>query len=76
MAVTGTSKEKYPEKRAWFQPELRAFLKEINMLEEATKNAEYRWSEDLWESFSWADSPEGFIVWENLQKEFQTWKNQ
>ena len=74
--ISGTSEEAYPVKRAYFQPKLSAFLKENGHYERALELAKSdkdkkKWNKDLTLAFSWFRTDEGYVYWEEVQKEFE-----
>ena len=67
-SVSGTSFEKYPNRRAYAKPKLRKALNELGVYKQFAANCTCRWNETLGGAFIWERTPEGQAFWSNILK--------
>lgn len=72
--------DKYPNKRGYAIGKLQKFLAEANLTDRFRENvkrdkAGAKGNRTLLEAFTWFRSSEGYSFWENVDYEFQLFKN-
>lgn len=63
--------EKYPEKRGYALGKLQKFLAKANLTKRFRKNCDSKGNRDISEAFSWVNSNEGFVFWEDVRKQYE-----